>query len=107
MITMSQGARPGKVAVVFAVPDCGRPVAVVGSFNNWDPYASPLRRRSNGTRSCTIEVDDGDLVTFRYLIDGHAWADDPDADQIPDNLGGTHCAVVARAPLPRRRPRPR
>jgi hypothetical protein len=105
VIAMSAGSRPGRVKVVFSVVDDGLPVSVVGSFNSWNPYATPMRRRSNNTRSHTIECDEGEMIAFRYLLDGHLWFDDPDADQLPNNLGGTHSAIVATAPLPRPRRR--
>jgi hypothetical protein len=46
-----------RVKVTFVLPaDTDAPVAsVVGDFNDWDPAASPLRRRSP-TRSVTVSL---------------------------------------------------
>lgn len=57
------------------------PVSVVGTFNDWSPYAHVLRRRSNGTRSVAVTVPAGQEVRFRYLASGGHWFDDPDATE--------------------------
>ena len=41
-----------------------------------------LVRRSNGTRSVSVDVPRGEEVRFRYLGDGGVWFDDPDANEI-------------------------
>jgi hypothetical protein len=56
---------------------------VVGSFNDWNPFAHPLRRRANQTRSAAVTVPAGSTLHFRYLAEGGVWFDDdtlPDAD---------------------------
>ncbi len=54
------------------------PVSVVGTYNDWSPYAHVLRKRSNGTRSVAVTVPAGQEVHFRYLASGGHWFDDPD-----------------------------
>lgn len=79
------------VRITFALPDEGTPVSVVGDFNGWDPFANPLRRRSNGTRSAVLELEAGRSYAFRYLAEGGAFLDDPAADALePNGFGGTH-----------------
>ena len=71
------------VKVTFVVDETAPagPISVVGTFNDWNPYAHPLRKRSNGTRSVAVTVPAGEDVHFRYLAaDGH-WFDDPDATE--------------------------
>jgi hypothetical protein len=41
-----------------------------------------LVKRSNGTRSVTVDVPRGAEIRFRYLGDGGVWFDDPDAHEI-------------------------
>ena len=68
----------GTVRVTFALP-ADRPggaVSVVGDFNNWDPFAHPLRKRTNGTRSAAVTVRTGSTLRFRYLAEGGLWFDD-------------------------------
>jgi len=57
-------------------------VSAVGSFNDWVPGVHRLVRRSNGTRSVSIDVPRGEEVRFRYLGSGGVWFDDPDAHEI-------------------------
>ena len=96
MIT-KKDKRDGTTRITFSVDD-ERPVSVVGDFNQWDPLANPLVRRSNGTRSAAITVHSGTSVCFRYLADGGEFYDDPHADAIePNGMGGSHCVVTAIA----------
>ena len=86
MIKRSKAA-PGSVKVTFVVPvsECDRPVSVVGDFNGWDPLASPLRKRSNGTRSVSIDLTEGAAHRFKYLDAAGEWFCDEDADELVDN----------------------
>ena len=90
----------GTTRITFTVED-DRPVSVVGDFNDWDPFAHPLVRRSNGTRSVAVSLPAGGSVRFRYLADGGEFYDDPHADVMePNNMGGSHCVVAADTTLP-------
>jgi hypothetical protein len=51
----------------------------VGDFNGWDPFAHPLRRRSNGHRTAVVTVPAGATLHFRYLAEGGRWFDDDTA----------------------------
>ena len=78
MIKTTKAGRNGTVRVTFALP-ADEPlgaVSVVGDFNDWDPFAHPLRRRANGTRSATVNVRAGSVLRFRYLAEGGVWFDD-------------------------------
>jgi 1,4-alpha-glucan branching enzyme len=55
-------------------------VSVVGDFNDWQPGAHTLVRRSNGTRSVRVTVERGASYRFRYLGEDGRWFDDPAAD---------------------------
>ena len=72
----------GSVKVTFVLGQelCDQPVSVVGDFNGWDPLATPLRKRSNGTRSAAVELPAGASIRFKYLADGGRWFLDPDVD---------------------------
>jgi 1,4-alpha-glucan branching enzyme len=71
----------GTVRVTFALPadEPGGAVSVVGDFNDWNPFAHPLRRRANGTRSAAVTVQAGSKLCFRYLAEGGIWFDDETA----------------------------
>jgi 1,4-alpha-glucan branching enzyme len=87
----------GRVKVTFVVNDEGLPTSVVGCFNDWNPDAHPLRRRSNGTRSVSVELPIGSTIRFRYAAlteVGFHFFDDPAAhDFEPNGLGQTHSVL--------------
>jgi 1,4-alpha-glucan branching enzyme len=56
-------------------------VSVVGDFNDWNPFAHPLRRRANGTRSAAVTVPAGATLRFRYLGEGGIWFNDETAPE--------------------------
>jgi hypothetical protein len=78
LIKTSRPGQDGKVRVTFALPadEPSGAVSVVGSFNEWDPFAHPLRRRANRTRSAAVTVQAGSTLHFRYLAEGGVWFDD-------------------------------
>jgi hypothetical protein len=84
-------ARPDRnqlVRITFVLPDDEPPgaVSVVGDFNDWNPFANPLRRRANGTRSAVVSVPAHSTIRFRYLAEDGLWFDDDSADG-RDSLG--------------------
>jgi 1,4-alpha-glucan branching enzyme len=90
VIKVSRSVRGDSVRVTFALPASEPPgaVSVVGDFNNWDPSAHPLRKRSNGTRSAAVTVLPGSTLHFRYLAEGGVWFDDESAHPT-DGQGAT------------------
>jgi 1,4-alpha-glucan branching enzyme len=84
-----------RVTFVLPVDQPAGAVSVVGDFNGWNPYAHPLRKRTNGTRSATVKVPAGSELHFRYLAEGGVWFDDDAAE-----LDGS--GAVFSIPAPRR-----
>jgi 1,4-alpha-glucan branching enzyme len=78
LIKTAKPGQDGTVRVTFALPadEPEGAVSVVGSFNDWDPFAHPLRRRANQTRSAAVTVPAGSTLHFRYLAEGGQWFDD-------------------------------
>ena len=78
MIKTTRPGRDGTVRVTFTLPadEPSGPVSVVGNFNDWNPFANPLRRRAKGTRSAAVTVQAGTTLHFRYLAEGGRWFDD-------------------------------
>lgn len=71
-----------------------RQVAVVGSFDGWDPTAIPLVREDGGLWSVTLSLPLGEHQ-YQFVIDGERWVPDPRAHaQIDDGFGGTNSVVV-------------
>jgi 1,4-alpha-glucan branching enzyme len=81
LIKTTRPDREDVVRVTFVLPadEPGGAVSVVGDFNGWDPFAHPLRRRGNGTRSTVVRVPARSTLRFRYLAEGGVWFDDETA----------------------------
>jgi hypothetical protein len=81
VIKTTKPGRDGTVRVTFTLPadEPRGAVSVVGDFNDWDPFAHPLRRRANGTRSAAVTVPAGATLRFRYLAEGGIWFNDETA----------------------------
>lgn len=45
-------------------------VSVVGSFNEWDAKAAPLKKLKNGTFKGTLDLDSEKSYEFKYIVDG-------------------------------------
>ncbi len=88
-----QKSKGGVTKVTFALPieDAPAHTSVVGDFNNWDPLVTPMKKRSNGTRSASVEIGKGEVVSFRYLADGGHWFNDGETDI--DDTGNNQLAA--------------
>ena len=84
-----------EVKVTFAVPSGVGKVSVVGDFNGWAPLATPMKARSNGTRSAAVVLPAGRTFRFRYLAEGGRFFDDDACDaHEPNGDGQTHGLLV-------------
>ncbi len=84
-----------EVKVTFAVPSAEGRVSVVGDFNGWSPLATPMKARSNGTRSAAVVLPAGRTFRFRYLAEGGRFFDDEACDgREPNGYGETHGVLV-------------
>ena len=64
-------------------------VEVLGSFNNWSRGKHKMRKRRHGGRSIKIELPEMGTYTYKFLVDGERWIDDPqNADRLYDGYGG-------------------
>ena len=97
MIKQSPVKGKDKVKVSFILPSdavTGK-VSVVGDFNDWDPFAHPLRPRSNGTRSVAVTLPAQRRFAFRYLDEAGRWHDDDAAHDFQENgMGGVNGVVT-------------
>jgi 1,4-alpha-glucan branching enzyme len=83
--------------ITFALPLCdvGLATSVVGDFNGWNPLAHPLKKRSNGTRSVTVEMPVGAAYHFKYLSEDGTWFCDPAADAFePNDFGAVNSVLL-------------
>jgi 1,4-alpha-glucan branching enzyme len=90
LIKVAKPTSSGTVRVTFVLPaaEPAGAVSVVGDFNGWNPYAHPLRKRTNGSRSAVVTLPAGTTLRFRYLAEGGVWFDD-DTEQARDGQGAT------------------
>ena len=69
-------------------------MCVTEEFNNWSPDAAPMKRRTNGGFSITLDLEKGRSYRFRYLIDGCKFENDWRADRYESNPYGSEDSVV-------------
>jgi hypothetical protein len=70
-------------------------VAVVGDFNNWNPAANPLVKRSNGTLSASVALPAGQRIRFRYYGSDGVWFNDQNADAYEvGEYGAENCVAL-------------
>jgi 1,4-alpha-glucan branching enzyme len=69
-------------------------VCLMGEFNDWSRDATPMKRRTNGDFSVSIELETGRSYRFRYLIDGCKFENDWEADRYEPNPYGGQDSVV-------------
>jgi 1,4-alpha-glucan branching enzyme len=101
MITKKSVDRGARVKVTFTIPANGSPrMAVVGDFNEWDPYATPMRKRGE-VRSASITLDPGQRYAFRYLAENGHWFNDDHADGYQDNATGDTNGIIDLSTTPR------
>lgn len=70
-------------------------VSVVGEFNNWNIYASPMKRLKSKEFTLTMDLDLDREYQFRYLIDENDWENDWEADKyVLSPFGDSENSVV-------------
>jgi transposase InsO family protein len=80
------------VRFVLAAPRASR-VTVVGDFNDWDPGATPMRRRTAGAWVASIPLPPGRHV-YAFIVDGDRWVPDPAAPLAPEDGFGIRNSVI-------------
>jgi 1,4-alpha-glucan branching enzyme len=88
--------KQGKVKVTFELPAGleARDAVVVGEFNDWDPTATPMKRKKDGSFSVSVNLDSGKEYRFRYWLDRQRWENDPQPDRLVANSFGTQDSLV-------------
>jgi 1,4-alpha-glucan branching enzyme len=62
-------------------------VSVAGTFNQWDPRATPLvRAGANGMWTATLKLPAGQHQ-YAFVVDGVRWVPDPAAPAVDDGYG--------------------
>ena len=89
----ASAAAPSTVEFVFVAPGAST-VSLVGSFNDWNAAATPLRpTAAPGVWSVTVPLSRGRHV-YAFVVDGSEWIADPAAPQAPDDDFGSPNSVI-------------
>ena len=54
---------------------------IVGEFNNWNFFSTPMKKLKSGAFTTTLELEPGREYQFRYLLDEKIWKNEKDADK--------------------------
>jgi hypothetical protein len=74
------------VRFVLFAPDAQQ-VSLAGTFNRWDPAATPLVRTGTpGVWSATVTLPAGQHQ-YSFVVDGARWVPDPGAPAVDDGFG--------------------
>ncbi len=83
------------IRVVFSCrAEDARSVALAGTFNDWDPEATPMSRNPEGEWTVTLDLAPG-RYEYKFVVDGE-WCCEPGcddasysaADSVPNAFGG-------------------
>jgi 1,4-alpha-glucan branching enzyme len=87
-----RGARNGHAVRLETYQPEAIDVCVAGSFNNWQPEATPMVPLGNGKWAKELTLPDGEYE-YRFVVDG-AWVSDPQAKQTAPNPFGSANSVL-------------
>ena len=76
--------------VVFQLPafEGASEVVLVGDFNDWSESSLPMTRTGD-MFEIIVPLMKGQQYSYKYLVDGHRWENDWNADQyVPNEFGG-------------------
>lgn len=88
--------KKGVVKVTFELPTdvAAKEAVVVGEFNNWDPSATPMKRKKDGSFSAALTLESGKEYRYKYYLDSERWENDPNPDSLVPNIFGTHDSLI-------------
>jgi 1,4-alpha-glucan branching enzyme len=97
MITKQPAKQKGVVRVTFELSSTlwAERINLVGEFNDWDTTVTPMTRsRLDANWKATLELEEGNAYSFRYLVDGKEWLNDWHADDHVENPYGSYDSVI-------------
>ena len=80
-----------KVSFTLAV-EKGNQVYVAGSFNNWDPDATPLKFTKKGVFTAKVDLPPG-KHEYKFVVNGQWLMDHQNPEQAPNSMG-SHNSVL-------------
>ncbi len=83
---------PARISLWLYQPNA-KEVTLAGSFNNWDPWSTPMRDDGEGCWRVELILTRG-RYEYRFVVDGN-WTDDPLASAYVANPFGTLNCVLS------------
>jgi Glycogen recognition site of AMP-activated protein kinase len=91
---LAAAAGPESVYVRFVLFAPGaQHVALAGTFNGWNPQATPLSPASAGAWTVTVALPVGQHQ-YAFVVDGTRWVADPVAPSVDDGFGRRNSVVT-------------
>ena len=92
---MTKKSSSGKVInFQFEAPEA-EAVSLVGSFNDWDVTAKPMKKNKTGIWNKRIKLVPGNYE-YRFYVDGR-WENDPNGIEFKENpFGATNNILVVK-----------
>ena len=96
MLKKSKIKGKNEVKVTFVLPEDhpNIPASVVGDFNDWNPSANKLIKRSNQTYSTAVKLRKGQTYSFRYRSRDGIWFNDDAPDGFEANEHGSQNCIL-------------
>ena len=70
-------------------------ITLVGDVNGWDETITPLKKLKNGSFTLAMDIDNGQEIQFRYLVNDEYWINDDAADKyLPSPFPGIDNSVI-------------
>jgi 1,4-alpha-glucan branching enzyme len=88
--------KKGTVKVTFELPAQveAKHAVIVGEFNHWDPTATPMKRKRDGSFSASLNLESGKEYRFKYWLDEARWENNPNPDRLVPNIFGTQDSLI-------------
>jgi len=84
---------PREIVFTLERNNCGS-VDLIGSFNNWDPEATPMKEVKEGLWRGSMILSPG-KYSYKFLIDKKIRITDPSSTRLePDGFGGSNSVLV-------------
>ncbi|OUS17071.1 glycoside hydrolase [Nonlabens dokdonensis] len=82
--------------VTFTLPILeAEKAAVIGSFNEWDQKATPLKKLKNGSFKAIVDLEVSNSYEFRYIVDGTTYLNEEQADSfLWNDYAGAENSVI-------------
>ena len=88
-------SKPACKVTFYTAPELeAENVALVGEFNEWNEFATPMKPLKDGRFKVTVELPVDQRFQYRYLINNSDWHNDWAADQyVPNPFSGENSVV--------------